>query len=163
MKTCLRPRARAFTLLEVLVVLLIISLTITLVQVNVGRGENAVLNDEVLRLETVLNSAQDEVSAGARALALELHEQGYRFYVRQGDSWQLEQESPFAPHVWAEGVSWGRIQVDGIEVQTLPRRLVWQAGAILPQLDIELINAGRRERLLLDALGRVRHAASEAR
>lgn len=151
-----------FTLLEVLVVVFIIGITLTLVQVNVSRGESQVLRDEALRLETLLRLVQDEVNAGGQSLALELQTDGYRFYQREQEQWRELQETPFAPHVFPETVRWGRIDQGGVVSTRLPLRLVWQAGALPPVLDVQLKTANHEERLQLDALGRVIYAASAA-
>ena len=151
-----------FTLLEILVVMLIIGLTLALVQINLSPGENSLMKDEILRLEAVLNAAQDEVSAGGQALALEIQSGGYRFLRRQGDSWQQEDESPLGPHRFATGVRWGRLLHDGALMPQTPQRIIWRVGDNPPQLDLQLLTATLSERLLLDPLGRVQNVASEA-
>lgn len=158
-----RPHIGAgFTLLEILAVMMIIGMTLALVQINLTPGENSLMKDEVLRLEAVLNAAQDEVSAGGRSLALELQPSGYRFLGRKGDNWQEETESPLQPHAFAEGVRWGQLLADGTRVVNFPQRVVWQVGANPPLLDVQLLTATLSERLVLDPLGRVQNVASEA-
>lgn len=151
-----------FTLLEILVVMLIIGLTLALVQINLTPGENSLMKDEVLRLEAVLNAAQDEVTAGGQPLALELQPDGYRFLLQKGGSWQEESASPLGPHRFVDGVRWGRLLRDGALLPQLPQRIIWRVGDNPPQLDLQLLSATLSERLLLDPLGRVQNAASEA-
>lgn len=155
-------RARGFTLIEILVVLIIVGLTLALVQINLTPGENTLIKDETIRLETVLKVAQDQVSAGGEPLALELRGDGYRFYARRDSQWQPQTESPLGPHVFPDGIRWGRLLVDNAAV-TPPKRIIWQPGAHPPQLDLQLVGASRSERLTVDPLGRVENVASEAR
>lgn len=152
---------RGFTLLEILVVLMIIGLTLALVQINLTPGENTVINDETLRLETVMNAAMDEVAAGGKPIALELQRSGYRFLSKENQSWKDETEAPFGVHVFAPDLRWGRILIDGVAISTFPKRIVWQPGSNPPVLDLQLATTTLSKRLLLDPLGRVQRAASQ--
>lgn len=160
MSAC-RHRACGFTLLEMLVVMLIIGLTLALVQVNFAPGENSGLRDEMLRLETVLATAQDEVTAGGRPLVLELTDTGYRFLQRSGQEWQPISDGVLAPHTLPDTVRWGAVALDGTR-PPLPVRVTWQVGAAPPALELELRTQNLSERLSIDPLGRINHAASDA-
>lgn len=149
-------------MLEILVVLMIIGLTLALVQINLTPGENTAINDETLRLETVMNAAMDEVAAGGKPIALELQRSGYRFLSKENQSWKDETESPFGVHVFAPELRWGRILIDGVAISTFPKRIVWQPGSNPPVLDLQLATATLSKRLLLDPLGRVQRVASQA-
>ena len=141
---------------------MIIGLTLALVQINLTPGDNVVINDETLRLETVINAAMDEVAAGGQPLAIELQKSGYRFYRQENATWREETESPLAPHEFPPGLRWGRIQFDGVLISAFPKRIIWQPGSNPPVVDLQLVANGLSKRLMLDPLGRVQRVASQA-
>ena len=82
-------RHQGFTLLELLVVLVIVSILLGAVALNAIPGNGQLLQDDAQRIALLLQAARDEAIVRNRAIAFEIDEQRYRFLIRQNDSWQI--------------------------------------------------------------------------
>jgi general secretion pathway protein H len=80
---------RGFTLLELLVVLVIVSILLGAVALNAMPGNRQLLRDDAQRIALLLQAARDEAIVRNHAIAFEIDEQRYRFLIRQNDSWQV--------------------------------------------------------------------------
>lgn len=79
-------RNRGFTLLELLVVLVILAVVAATAVLSVGTlGRDETLQDESLRLVTLLRLASEEAVLNGRDLGLHLEEDNYRFLVYSRD------------------------------------------------------------------------------
>jgi general secretion pathway protein H len=89
-----------FTLLEIVVVLLIITIILGMVGVNLTRNRSDVLRDEAERLAVVLQNAQQQAILEGRPYGFTFTDRGYRF-LRINDSGHLvsvETDELLAPH-----------------------------------------------------------------
>lgn len=82
-----RVRARGFTLLEILVVLVIAGLLLGVVAFNAMPGPRQALQTEAQRIALLLQLARDEAIVRNRAIAFEASSDNYRFLERDGSSW----------------------------------------------------------------------------
>ena len=82
-------RARGFTLLELLVVLVIAGVTLGLVSFNAMPSVQQELQNEAQRIALLLQLARDEAIVRNRPIAFEVEAERYRFLVREERSWQL--------------------------------------------------------------------------
>jgi general secretion pathway protein H len=87
------PRARGFTLIEILVVVVLIAITVTLVAVRLQPDDRQIAREEATRLAALLTQARDEAITTGAALAWRGAPDGYRFLRRDKERvWQ-----PFPP------------------------------------------------------------------
>ncbi len=80
-------RARGFTLLEVLVVMLIIGVLISFAVLSISRGDTS-LQDEAQRLAALIRLAGQEAVSQGQEFAVELESDGYAFVTFDGEKWQ---------------------------------------------------------------------------
>jgi general secretion pathway protein H len=80
-------RARGFTLLELLVVLVIAGLLLGLVAFNALPSKRQALQTEAQRIALLLQLARDEAIVRNRAIAFEAEPERYRFLEREGNAW----------------------------------------------------------------------------
>jgi general secretion pathway protein H len=150
------PISRGFTLIEILVVIVIISILLALVRVNFVQDEKAVLTDEANRLAALLQHAQDEAMVSGKSIAWSANEASYQF-------WQLDKEGKWAAQEGDEvlrqrafpvAIEWGEIKVNGSPIK-LADRLLFTAGGINAPFEIKLRFKGREMMVRGDAVGRV--------
>lgn len=80
--------ARGFTLLELMVVLVIISVILTFATLTTGGDPRAEqLRRETRRLAALLEMASEEAVLSSQQLAVRFSEEGYQFMVLQGGQW----------------------------------------------------------------------------
>lgn len=84
----MRKRARGFTLLELLIVIVIAGITLGLVSFNAIPSERQVLQNEAQRIALLLQLARDEAIVRNRPIAFEADGQQYRFLIRNDKEWE---------------------------------------------------------------------------
>ena len=82
-------RCAGFTLLELVVVVLLLSIMLGLVVVNLSSDDSGELRDEAQRLALLLNAAQQDAILEGQVLALALEPGGYHF-MRLTDAGTLQ-------------------------------------------------------------------------
>jgi general secretion pathway protein H len=87
----LRPlhRSRGFTLLELLVVMVLAGIMLGMVSLNAMPGTRQALQNDAQRIALLLQLARDEAIVRNRPIAFEADSQGYRFLIRENNTWQL--------------------------------------------------------------------------
>jgi len=75
-----RQRNQGFTLIEILVVIVIVATVVSMALLSVGLvGEDAELDEERMRLASVIETVQDEALLQGREFGLEIMTSSYRF------------------------------------------------------------------------------------
>lgn len=82
-----RMRARGFTLVEVMVVMVIIGITLGLVSLNAMPSPRQNLEKEAQRIALLLQLARDEAIVRNRLVSFEANGERYRFLVRNEAGW----------------------------------------------------------------------------
>jgi general secretion pathway protein H len=132
-------RRHGFTLIELMVVVLIISITIGIIGVNLGRSDADRVHEEADRLALALNTARDECMLSGRVLAAEFHPDGYRFLRidTKGKLVVIENDEILLTHVLPDGMT----LLADLEGNTTPGAsagLVLDPSGTLPALSLTL-------------------------
>jgi general secretion pathway protein H len=100
-------RMRGFTLIEIVIVVLIIAITLALVSVNLQRGDENRVRDEVDRLVLRLHAAQDEAILQGQVLVVLFSNDGYRFLRvnNKGQLTPIETDDTLAPQKLPDGMT----------------------------------------------------------
>lgn len=99
------PRARGFTLVEMLVVLAILGLAATALVLAVPATDDG-LRRESSRLAARIAAARDLAVVEGRPVALWLAPSGYGFERYAGGSWQAVPGRAFAVRNWPDEIRW---------------------------------------------------------
>jgi general secretion pathway protein H len=124
-------RSRGFTLLELLVVMLIISIITGFAVISVSVQRDDSLSDEIRRIQALANLAGEEAVLNGEELALEIDGEGYRFFIlnkeivapeetddgEENDPWVLiEEDRVFRAREWPVTVDI-ELLIEGEEVE----------------------------------------------
>ncbi|HQR52398.1 MAG TPA: GspH/FimT family pseudopilin [Burkholderiales bacterium] len=111
------PSSRGFTLIEILVVLLLISVSVSFVAINVRADDRDLLREEAARLAASLEQAQDEAVFTGASLAWRGAAEGYQYLRRTADgSWTPLDDSLFRPWQLPPAVRLVDVEVAGMKV-----------------------------------------------
>jgi len=150
-----RARRAGFTLVELLIVILIVSLATGVVLLTAPPARND-LRLEALRLAAKLTYARDEATVGGRAIALRLEGAGYAFDVRDGPAWRPLREPPFRPVSWEDGT---RLAAEDEAVE----RVAFDGAGYMEPVVLRLSRDGALALVEVDAAGEVRLGGLDAR
>jgi general secretion pathway protein H len=100
---------KGFTLLEIIIVTIIISILFTFAIISIGDGgQSQVLKQETQRLMALIRLAHEEAIMQAKEMGVSINEyaqvHGYTFYLLQEQQWQTLTHEPFHPHQFPAGV-----------------------------------------------------------
>lgn len=108
-------RALGFTLIELVVVLLVVTIILGMIGLNLGGDDQADVRQEAERLALLLRAAQEEAILQGQVLALELETRGYHFLhlSREGTLEPLTGDDVLRPRELPSGISISAVEVDG--------------------------------------------------
>jgi general secretion pathway protein H len=133
-----KRRAAGFTLIEMMIVVLIMSITVGLVSINLGVLDRRNTADEVERLQRVMQFASERAAVRGTPIQIEFLPASYRFSVLDTNGrWQLL----FSPrelveHNWDAGLAVRALSIDGKAASEGDLRLQFGAEATPFQLDL---------------------------
>ncbi|MEC5388142.1 GspH/FimT family pseudopilin [Uliginosibacterium sp. H3] len=135
----MRSARRGFTLIEVMVVLLIISITVAVVSVNFGVLDRRNTADEVERLQRVLQFAAERAAVRGNPIQVEFLPGSYRFsQLDASGKWQLMFEPrELIEHDWQAGLAPGQLSVADRPVEAADARIVFTSEA--PRFRLEVL------------------------
>lgn len=153
---------RGFTLIELMVVLLVLTVTIGIVGINLVNRDTDQVRDEANRFATLLQTAYDESILQGRIMAVRLDGDGYRFLgVDAGGKLSvLEHDDTLRPRRLPDGMTL-TVELDGAPVTGDGAGLLLDPSGRLPSftLTFRLGDASWQTR---SEDGRIRSASPEA-
>jgi len=99
------PRCAAFTLLEMMVVLVIAGIIASAATLTLSRNPRQDLHEEANHLALLFESAGDEAQLRGEPLAWKANADGYQFLVERDNTWRPLTDTLYAPHHWSAPIS----------------------------------------------------------
>ncbi|AZQ49567.1 GspH/FimT family pseudopilin [Burkholderia cenocepacia] len=134
-----RRRARGFTLLEMLVVLVIAGLLVSLASLSLTRNPRTDLREEAQRIALLFETAGDEAQVRARPIAWQPTAHGFQFDVSSPDGWRTLRDDLLRPRDWDGGVTGADIDYPGSD--TRANRVVFGTESIDTPVRVTLHSA----------------------
>ncbi|MFQ5935691.1 MAG: GspH/FimT family pseudopilin [Acidiferrobacterales bacterium] len=133
-------RTQGFTLIELVVVLLLLTVLVGMVGLNLGGGDSDDLRDEAERLALLLHTAQQEAILEGQVLALALAPRGYHFMrlSEAGTLRTIARDALLRPRELPAGVTISVVEVDGKKEERKEGIIVLQPSGELVDFTITL-------------------------
>ncbi len=150
-------RLRGFTLLELLVVVITISVVAAMVAPGMLNQDSRRVHGEAERLVMLLNLARQEalLSASVWMLQLDPKTSSYQFMRRSGNEFTSIDEAPFRGKYAMSGINWHELQVNASAVQEASGVYLFPSGEQQP-FQLVLAGSSARTTIRLDAIGPAR-------
>ena len=122
-----------FTLIEIVVVLLIITITIAMIGINLQRGDNNRVQEEADRIVILLQAAREEAILQGLPFAVQFKQDGYRFLRvnSKGKLEAIEKDDVLSPRSLPDGVTL-TFTVDGAMADTEAGLILDPSGSFIP-------------------------------
>jgi general secretion pathway protein H len=133
------PKINGFTLIEIIVVLIIIGVILSFATLSIGDGGlREKIEQEAQRLAALLKLGRTEAIMQGKEMGVSFDNQGYRFYVLQGQKWQglTIHDDVFRPRTLPKGIQI-EIHLEGEpiilnEAKNTPQLLILSSGEFIP-------------------------------
>ena len=166
-------RAPAFTLVEILVVIVIIGIGLAITVANMFVSDEEKVRHEAERLMALIEKTRDHAAFSGYAIAMRLGENGIEFLERDPNSiepkWQDATRESLKPRLWRDGVTASLALSSATlpatptpSIQTTQPQLVtfFPAGVGTP-FTVRVASASHQRLIVGDALGNVAFAATK--
>lgn len=130
--------ASGFTLIEIVVILLVLTVAFGMIGINLTRDDSDILRDEGDRLALLIQAANEEAIMQARPFALTPAPEGYRF-LRLDDENKLQPIKPgdlLGPRKLAHRIAIHDFQVEGAKEER--PILIFEPSGVIPAFTIVL-------------------------
>ena len=133
----MKMKSLGFTLIEIMVVIVIVSILVGAVSLTFPRSTDDLLKEDAERFSELLYLAQDEAILQSRDLAIAINDSGYSFLSKNDKSWSEFSEEPFKPKKLS-GNPISALDLEGINIKltnkskTKPQIVIYSSGEITP-------------------------------
>ena len=130
-------KTKGFTLIEIMVVVVIMSIMIGTVLLSFPDTNNDLLKEDAERFTALVSLAQDEAILQSRDLAIAINDSGYSFLSRNDKSWTVFSEEPFTPRELSGKVN-SELYLEGTAIKlvkkakTKPQIVIYSSGEMTP-------------------------------
>jgi general secretion pathway protein H len=128
-----------FTLIELIVILLILTIVVGLVGLNLTRDASDQLKDEAQRLALVLQAAEEEAILNGRVFVLTVARDGYQVLTPndKGKLDKISDDALYQPYRLPDGMAISAASVDGIPAEQGRADILIDPSGLLPAFTVD--------------------------
>jgi general secretion pathway protein H len=132
-------RASGFTLFELIVIVLILTVIVGLVGLNLTRDASDQLKDEAQRLAMVLQAAEEEAILNGRVFVLALTRDGYQVLTPndKGKLDKISDDALYQPYRLPDGMAISAASVEGIPAAQGRADILIDPSGLLPAFTVD--------------------------
>ncbi len=153
---------RGFTLLEMLVVLVVVSIMLSVVTLNLMPNAQTVLREESQRLAFLMENGAMSSQAGGQPLAWSGTGNSYRFWsrTREGEWLRIEHDNLLHPRTLPDDVHIGEVSFNGRHIE--PGSLIMLSPELAAkEFRVSLVNGDLVSDIVGNGLGKVEVVAGK--
>lgn len=130
-----------FTLMELLVVLIILSIVAASIGVKLTLDSSSVVRDEARRLALLLQSAQEQAVLEGKFYSIKFNHHGYKFLTLndKGELEEIKNNSIFGHREFAEGIVLGNVLINEKLSSQADQGLLLTPVGTMPPITISLL------------------------
>jgi len=114
----MKVKIQGFTLIEIMVVVVIISIAMGAVLMSFPDRRNDRLKEHSARFSALMSLVQDEAILQSRDFGLSINDSGYSFYRWMGKNWEVYSDSPFESRSFEENIK-SEVVLEGVDIKLL--------------------------------------------
>ena len=133
----MKEKSLGFTLIEIMVVIVIVSILVGAVSLTFPRSTDDLLKEDADRFSELISLFEDEAILESRDLAVAINDAGYSFLSKDGEAWSVFSDEPFKPRKLSGNVT-SQLYLEGVSIKlkdegkTKPQIVIYSSGEMTP-------------------------------
>ena len=133
----MKKKSLGFTLIEIMVVIVIVSILVGAVSLTFPRSTDDLLKEDADRFSELISLFEDEAILESRDLAVAINDSGYSFLSKKDKTWSVFSDEPFKPRkLSGKVISKLYLEGDSIKLEdkgkTKPQIVIYSSGEMTP-------------------------------
>jgi len=157
----MKEKSLGFTLIEIMIVIVIVSILVGAVSLTFPRSTDDLLKEDADRFSELISLFEDEAILESRDLAVAINDSGYSFLSKDDKTWSVFSEEPFKPRKLSGKVT-SELYLEGVSIKledkgkTKPQIVIYSSGEMTPFVYSFGYKNGSQVSIAVDAGGTIK-------